>query len=247
MAEPVASASSTAPSDRVEPPLPQLRFRLPGEWWPVPLTDPTALEESLRGLARRKIGPQDDRAVLRAQLRERTRAAALAARDGGGVMTYLALEIVEDAPLPTSFTVFLPEQRLTPVLGTGPDAVVDLIEQGLRSLGVNGIESAERLDTPVTQGLRIHRTLVTPLAESDRPAGSVPDEVPWAAEERRTLVADYWLAVPGRRRFVLVTFSTPLVPLQDVMLGLFDSIVQAAYWAEAPSAASADAETTVVT
>lgn len=245
MAESTASAST--PRARPEAPLPQLRFRLPGEWWPLPLTDAAALEESLRGLALRQIGPQDDRAVLRAQLRERTRAAALAARDGGGVMTYLALEIVEAAPLPTSFTVFLPEQRLTPVLGTGPDAVIDLLEQGLRSIGVDGIESAERIDTPATQALRIHRTLVAPLAPDERPTVPVPDDAPWAAEERRTLVADYWLAVPGRRRFVLVSFSTPLVPLQDVMLGLFDSIVQAAYWAETTSPASADAETTVVT
>ncbi len=44
------------------------------------------------------------------------------------------------------------------------------------------------------------------------------------------LAADYWMTIPGTKRFMLVSCSTAYGPLEATMLGFFDSIVRAAFW-----------------
>jgi hypothetical protein len=45
-----------------------------------------------------------------------------------------------------------------------------------------------------------------------------------------TLVVDYWAAVPGTKRVMLVSFSTSMAELQEQLLQFFDAIMRAARW-----------------
>lgn len=52
--------------------LPQLRLRLPGQWWQVPLHDEVQARDSVKRLVERRLGTSDEHARLRAELRSQS-------------------------------------------------------------------------------------------------------------------------------------------------------------------------------
>ena len=80
--------------------LPTLKFRLPGDWWVIPLTDRDAGVASAMRLIRHRIGTQDDRAALRARLHRDFTTAIDEAITGNGQSLLIAIQIVETVPLP---------------------------------------------------------------------------------------------------------------------------------------------------
>jgi hypothetical protein len=67
--------------------------------------------------------------------------------------------------------------------------------------------------------LRTHHRQIVPVLSDDGDSAELP-----------TLVAQYWISIPGTKRVILVVFSTVFVELEEVMLGFFDSIVRVTYW-----------------
>lgn len=212
---PVAVASPTPPA-----PLPTLRFRLPGDWWAVSLSDRDAALASAKRLVRHRVGAQDERAALRARLLRDFGLAIDEAIGGGGQQLLIAIQIVDTIPLPITIAVYLPELDLVPAVGTRAEAVLDVLEQGLDARGGADAERG-RVVAAGHPAIREHR-----IRRID--AGGGDDRAPLD-----TLVADYWLSVPGHKRFVLVSVSTPFAELQEAMLQFFDAIVRAAYWQSA--------------
>ena len=205
-------------TEAVKPTIPQLRFRLPGSWWQIPLTDLEEARASIRRLVDRAVGNRDDHATDRDRMRKQLTAAAEKAVSGSGTTMHIALEIVEGLPVPASFTVFQPELRLSPAVGTGGPAVIAILEQGLQQRADYNPEMAHRFTAHRSEVLRQHRTEMT-----------MTDSEP--AEELPGFVVDYWMTVPGAKRVVLVSFSTALAGMDEIMLGFFDSIIGATYWA----------------
>lgn len=215
-----AAAASDAES------LPELVLRLPGRWWQVPLHDQAEARTSLRGLVREQLGAADERARLRDALTRRMLESLEAAISGGGQSMHVALDIVPRIPLPATVTVSLVERPLAPSVGTASERVLEVLDRGLVAAEVEGLESRFRVAAPGGEAIRVHRVLA-PTVEDD-------EEV-----TPRTLIADYWLAVPGTKRVVVVSCSTALAELQDEMLGLFDAIVVASRWRDrVPASAS---------
>ena len=212
---PVAVALSTPPS-----PLPTLRFRLPGDWWAVSLSDRDAALASAKRLVRHRVGTQDDRAALRARLVRDFGLAIDEATTGGGQQLLIAIQIVETVPLPITIAVYLPDLDLVPAIGTRAEVVLDVLEQGLDAREGPDADRT-RVDAAGHPAIRENR-----IRRID--AGGGNDRAPLD-----TLVADYWLPVPGHKRFVLVSVSTPFAELQEAMLQFFDAIVRAAYWQSA--------------
>jgi hypothetical protein len=202
--------------------LPELRFRLPGRWWPVPLRDTEGARSSIRSLVREQVGVADEHAGLRDALARRILGTLESAIAGSGQSMYLALEIVKGAPLPATLTVFLLDTPLAPSVGTAPDRVIDVMERALVGSMTPGLDARLRFKTRESEALRAHR-----IVEST------------GDDSARTLVVDYWVSVPQTKRVVLASFSTGLVELQDELLGFFDAIVKASYWRH-PRPAAAD-------
>jgi len=138
---------------------------------------------------------------------------------------HIALEIVEGMPIPVSVTVFLPEMRLTPAVGTDASAVIGILQQGLEKNPAYDGERVARFRVGESQALRVHRE----------------EQSTYRDEEVPGLAVEYWITVPGFKRVALLSFSTALTGMDDIMLGFFDSIVQASYW-QAPSAEGDAAE-----
>lgn len=208
MTETAGLAPATPPE-----PLPELRFRLPGKWWQVPLGDEARAKASIRDLVREQIGISDELAGLRHAMGRRLIAGLEGAIAGDGLAMQIALRIVPGVPLPAFFTVALPSIGMTPSIGTSPSAVIGVLERALTA--------GTRLDPGTTSRFTIRESAVLRSHRIHR------DEVDVAPP---ALIADYWVTVPKSKRVLLITFSTGLVDIADEMLGLFDSILAASYW-----------------
>lgn len=199
--------------------LPVLRLRLPGSWWQIPLGDRERARASIHDLVRTQVGTADDRATFRHDLSSRMLAALEQAIDGDGQSFHVALSIVDRLPIPATIAITLPQQGMTPAVGTRSESVMGILERGLELAAPESWPTAHRFQSRGSQVLRVHRHQLVDAGEG---------------EALDTLVADYWITVPGTKRVLLVSCSTSLGPLEEVMLGFFDSIVRAAYW-EHPS------------
>jgi hypothetical protein len=201
--------------------LPTIRFRLPGDWWMIPLADRDAAVASAARLIRLRIGPQDDRATVRARLARDFSAAIDEAIAGSGQSMLIAIQIVESVPLPITITVYLPDVAMAPSIGTAGGRVLDILQQGLEGLSneqIGDLGELTRLELAGTVALRSERIRSMEVGSGDD--GGTLD----------VLLVDYWLAIPGTKRVLLANFSTPFVELREYLLVFFDAIVRAAYW-----------------
>ena len=200
--------------------LPRIVLRLPGTWSAIPLNDRERARTAIRELVRRQVGVADDRAILRDELSRHLLAALETSIEGDGQSFHVALQIVPRIPIPVSVSVSLPRQAITPAVGTSPAAVMAVLERGLEQTLVETWPTAKRFDTRESAVLRLHRRVPIPTPEGQEPLDA--------------LVADYWMTVPGTKRFVLVSCSTAFGSLEEVMLGFFDSLVRVTRW-DAPA------------
>ncbi|MCU1513753.1 MAG: hypothetical protein JWO10_843 [Microbacteriaceae bacterium] len=196
--------------------LPTIRFRLPGQWFQIPLHSRDEARTAIERVVLQQVGAADDRATLRRELRGRLFSALEAAIDGDGQSMQIALNIVPEVPISASFSVFLPQVTLTPSIGTSPTAVMDLFERGLAT--ATDMTTAKRFSTPDSAVLRLHR----------REMAKVDDK----HEDLPSLMVDYWVTIPGFKRVVLLSFATVFSELEEVMLQFFDSIVGVTYWSQ---------------
>jgi hypothetical protein len=200
--------------------VPDLRLALPGSWGRVDLDSPEAIVSSVRKLVTRLAGRADHAASLRADLRAQLGSLADRAAEGGASEMYFAIEIVPGLPVPVSLTIFWPPNLVTGSLPSRPGTVIELVQDALVSLDDNagyGDQLVQELAGTMT--LRRTKVLVNPAT----------DELP----EYSTLIVDYWMAVPGTQRVVLLTFSTTLVELKAQMLELFRATVAVIHWEQA--------------
>jgi len=195
----------------------ELRFRLPGRWFSVDLSSPTATDASIRRIAREAVGPADDRAADRATVRQRLHEAVRAGAGGDIRALMFASELAPGTPLPLTLLVFEPgDLRMSPAIGTAPDRVLGVMTEALARLDPDAHASLAEVRGPGVPALRTHRV--------DLLDGEGMDGV-------ARLSADYWVPVPDAKRMLVVRLSTPLGDLEHLMLGLFDELVAAAFFA----------------
>jgi hypothetical protein len=115
-----------------------------------------------------------------------------------------------------SVSVTLPQQAITPAIGTSAAAVMDVLAQGIQETLTETWPTAKRLQTKESEVLRMHRR--------------VPIEGKGEQEPLDALVADYWMTIPGTKRFALVSCATAFGPLEETMLGFFDSLMRVTRW-----------------
>ena len=172
-------------------------------------------------LIKHRIGTSDDRATLRARLHNDFSHAIDEAIRGSGQQMFLAIHIVDAVPLPITITVYLPEVTMTPAIGVRGERVIDILQQGLENVDtdvVGELGEFSRLELAQTAVLRASR--VRPIDVGSGADSGTMD----------VFVVDYWLAVPGTKRVILVNFSTSFAALHEYLLTFFDSIIGATYW-----------------
>jgi hypothetical protein len=199
-----APAHAPAPAP---PPPSDYRLAVPEGWERVVLDPgrwPHRIDKLVnRGLRRTRATPQ-----LKAALAERIREQAEAAHANGGVEMYLVNQVVGQVPVSAGLVVTLLRPPPGAAHGDLSDTAVSLAARGA---------DVTTIDLPAGPAVRhFYRR---------RPAPDDPDG------NRLTVThLDVHLAVPNSDQRLLLSFSTPVEPLADALVTLFDSIARTLQW-----------------
>jgi hypothetical protein len=202
-----------------------VRVTLPEHWWPIPLTDDRTMRAAVNELVEHEFRGFEGRPLLQSDLRRALISQADAARAAGGRLLALCRQWANGVPVPAALVVIwvdLPSKSH----GEGADALLEL---------------RDRLhpdpDVPLAAGHALDLASVSPgrvlrNVRIDRATVPTPD-LTGAESFVPALVADYWLERPDRSGFVQLAFSSPVVPIRDAWLELWDAIVSAMRWVSA--------------
>ncbi|MGW7277531.1 hypothetical protein ACWGIV_04330 [Streptomyces sp. NPDC054844] len=197
-----APAAPEPPSDYV--------LTLPEGWFRIPL-DPEELDASVDALVERQFKGVDDAPQLKRQVRRDLVKRARKTFRNGGIEFYLSLEMGGPVPVPASL-------------------VVSLVPPGQNALGSRELAVSLAASGPLGQEVSILerptgdiiRTRVRSEPEPDDPTGNT---LPVTS-------AGYYVSVPRSSAILLLSFSTPLDPIADAMVELFDAIAGSLTWRE---------------
>lgn len=185
---------------------------LPPGWWHVPLDE--RRRQSVTALLDNRLAslPRDRVATLRRELEgELTRMAERAAHNGATDL-YLSVDLMRGLPVaasclvtvvPTGVGTELPAAELAAMMGDQPDDEVGVLE-------VAGAPAA-----------RVRRR--EPVDEAD---GFSTGELPVTRLQ-------VYVPVPNKAEMLLLSFSTPIDPIADEMVMLFDAIAGSLRWKQA--------------
>lgn len=180
------------------------RLAVPDGWFRIAL-DPALWEKRIEALVDRCFKGNDSAPVQKRQLREQVVEQAARAYATGGLELYLSLLAVEGVPVPSSLVV-----TYVPAPPGGHPALDKLAESFVD--GESGI-----VYMPAADAVR-HR-----YAER-------PDDEKMGAGTMLVTHLDIHIPVPNIGSHLLLSFSTPMEPLADPLVELFDSIARTLKW-----------------
>ncbi|MFF5967390.1 hypothetical protein ACFY64_27420 [Streptomyces collinus] len=157
----------------------------------------------MSALTKRQFAGVDDQPVLRRKAEEQLLGTAEAAVEQGGVVLYLSFLEAGGIPLSASLLISRLYERFD-----GLDAVAALAGSG-----------EVTLETLPAVG-RVARVLRRERTKQSRKLGS----------EFEDTVVEYFVPVPDRDEVLMLTFSTPLEPIADAMVELFDAVAATLRW-----------------
>jgi len=192
---------------------PRLTLRLPGTWLQLDPSRPELTSTRIHAFVEDSIGRSDQLASARAGLRDALHAMLDGVEEQAAhESTFLCHEIAPGVSAPIAVSVFAPaEVRMSPVMGTDPGDVI-----------AGFLKAMEALD---------HATEWRRLACADGYAArrwrvAAREVTPALADHAlNTFAAEYWRTVPGSKRLMLVTVTSPLADIPQTMLRLADAIV----------------------
>ncbi|MDQ4012012.1 MAG: hypothetical protein M3228_15265 [Actinomycetota bacterium] len=182
---------------------------LPPGWWHVPLDERRG--QSLTALLDNRLAslPRDRVATLRRELDGELGRLAERAAENGATDMYLSVDLVQGLPVaatclvtvvPTGVGTALPAAELAAMMGDQPDDEVGVLE-------VAGAPAA-----------RVRRR--EPVDEADGfSTGGLP-----------LTRLQVYVPVPNKAETLLLSFSTPIDPIADAMVALFDAIAGSLRW-----------------
>jgi hypothetical protein len=195
------------------PPRDPLGFSIavPDSWFELDLHVATR-EASIAALVDDRVSPvpelREHRGTITRMLRRQARTAA----DGGAVYCACMVEPTEDGPLPASLTVtFVP----------GPLAVGDDADR-FASL-VDSLRTKNPKDGDDTWS-RVTTVDLPELGPCARQYGVEDVDLPDGAGWLRVVMMQTFVVLPGRNRVVVVSASSPVLPLADAWFDVFDAI-----------------------
>lgn len=194
------------------------RVVLPDHWWSIPLQPAGARERSVRALADRQFAGIDNQPQLHADLRKQLLAQAETAAESDGAL--LALSLLEVAGIPVSASLVLHwiDVPADPEAVPGDGSLLLALQAELAPASDAAAEPGFRLDLGRIEAGTVLRRVYESHAEFE------------STEPVPSLVADYWLERPDGAGLVQLAFATPMAPLRESMLELFDTIASTLRW-----------------
>lgn len=198
---------------------PRLTLRLPGTWLHLDPARPEITDARVRAFVEASIGRADQFASARADLHKAFGAMLRRGEGPAGLeSTFLCQEIAPGVTAPIAVSVFAPpEVRMSPVVGTGPEAVIAGFVDAMEVIE----DTREWKRLACADGWAARRWRVTDQAAAPALAEqSVP-----------TFAAEYWRTVPATKRLMLITVTSPLADIAQTMLRLADAVVAGSHFA----------------
>ncbi|MCW2581864.1 MAG: hypothetical protein JWQ53_654, partial [Klenkia sp.] len=188
------------------PPATPGRYRLtvPEGWWAINL-GPTRAEANVAALVDHQWRGVDDAPHLKAEARAALLRQAQDAADAGGLQLFLSVGTLGGIPLSASLLV-------SAVPLAAPDELTDLAQHG-RASG----RDVTQVDLPAGAAVR---TFWRQPPGDDDPSGLV------------TTCLDLHLAVPRAPQVLVLQFRTPMEPLAEVLVEVFDAIAGTLRWVQ---------------
>lgn len=195
-----------------------VRIVLPEHWWVIPLQPREARERSVERLVERQFAGIDNQPQLRRDAHKQLSTYAETAADAGGRLLALSLLEVAEVPVPASLVLHWIDLPSDPDRIAGDGGMLLDLQAQIQPRPADDFEPGFTLDLARIPAGNVLRRVYEGAAELE------------GAEPVPSLVADYWLERPDGTGLVQLAFATPLVPMREAMLELFDAIASALHW-----------------
>lgn len=190
-----------------------MRVATPANWFDLDL-DPATSEASVERLVEERAGDAPEQAEVRAQMARLLRRASTDAARQGAVFASLLSDVVEGRPVAASLLVSLKADSADAASGD----LKALAERLRRPTGSNqGPAEVGVVELPAASAVRVRRRTAT------EPEGA-------GGERAEVETVQYFVPVPGVPSLLVLSFSTPNLPLAEVFVELFDAMAQTLQW-----------------
>jgi len=203
-------SDDTAPSSGATTEVQDFRLAVPANWLTVDL-DARTSRRSIARLVEERAGSHPETAESRRQLTQMLQTAAEDAIEQGAVYAAILSTVIAERPVSAS---------LICTVTTSPEPVeVDQVASELRRPHTSPSVplEVEVVDLPVGRAVRTR----------GRRIGEMPAPVLRRVEVESL---QYFVPVPGAKRLLLLSFSTPNLPIADALVELFDAIAATLRW-----------------
>ncbi|MFB6554486.1 hypothetical protein [Streptomyces sp. NPDC056405] len=186
---------------------------VPDGWFQIAL-DPAERDRSIVALIDLQFKGVDNAPHLKEQLMRDLQKKAKSAYGIGGTELYLSLLTAGPVPLASSLLVSVPSADEWPKC-SDPEELLDHLAGRISGdeveLGITHMEAAG-------EAVRLRRR-------------SAPDPVNQLGNSLPTTAVTYYVPIPATERWLMLNFSTPVDPLADQMVRLFDTVAGTLHWA----------------
>jgi len=187
---------------------------VPASWFELDL-HPASSASSISAMVDERLRDQPELSAHRPAVVRLLRRQARTAWESGAVYCACSVDPTDDGPLTAAVTVSVIDPPLDAPVDAGGRERLDPLLHRLKAKEPAGP------DDTWTRVEVVHLDGALPAA---RTAGVEDVDVPDGGGWIRSVLMQTFVPVPGMRKVVLVTCSSPVVPLADVLLDLFDAV-----------------------
>jgi hypothetical protein len=185
---------------------------VPDGWFQIPL-DPDERDRSISALAELQFRGIDNAPHLKEQVMRDLQQRAKAAYGCGGTELYLSLLTAGPVPLASSLLISVPDPDEWPECSDAGELAEHLVD---RRQGGDAELDVVQL-TAAGKAVRYRRR-------------EAPDPLTQMGNTLPTTTLTYYVPIPVTQRWLMLNFSTPVDPLADQMVELFDTVAGTLHW-----------------
>ncbi|MGW5637098.1 hypothetical protein [Streptomyces sp. NPDC003832] len=184
---------------------------VPDGWFQISLV-PEERDRCIIALADLQFKGVDNAPHLKQEMMRDLQKQAKKAYGIGGTELYMSLLTVGPVPLASSLLISVPAADEWPASG-----VAELAEHLEERSGVEEAEVGVTELAVAGQAVRVRRR-------------NVPDPAVQLGNTFPTTTVTYYVPIPATTRWLMLNFSTPVDPLADQMVRLFDTVAGTLHW-----------------
>lgn len=188
---------------------------VPDGWFQLSL-DPEERDRGIVALADQQFRGIDNAPHLKKEFMRDLQRKAKSAYKVGGTELYISTLTVGPLPLASSLLISIPAPDEWPETS-------DVEELAEFLSGQQGAAGAEARDVSVMPLAAAGKAVRQRSKEAADPAAQMGNTLP-------STLLTYYVPIPVTKRWLMLNFSTPMEPLADQMVELFDTVAGTLYW-----------------